>query len=52
MANENLNLNLEMWQRVIFLDEVSIESTPNGQFRVFRFKGTRYENDNNVVSRA
>jgi hypothetical protein len=34
------------------LDEASIESTPNEQFRVIRFKGTRYDNDNIVVSRA
>ncbi len=52
MANENLNLNLEIWQKVIFLDEASIESTPNGQFRVIRFKGTRYDNDNIVASRT
>jgi hypothetical protein len=46
IAGENLELNIDIWRKCIFIDEISFETGPNGQVRVRRFPGTRYEEEN------
>jgi len=46
VATENLEYDIEIWRKCIFIDEISFETGPKCQTRVRRFPGTRYDEDN------
>lgn len=46
IATECLNYDPEIWRKTVFIDEASVESTPDGQFRVLRAVNTRYDKQN------
>jgi hypothetical protein len=46
VATENLEYDIDIWRKCIFIDEISFETGPKCQTRVRRFSGTRYDEDN------
>jgi len=46
VAEENVQYDNDIWRKTIFIDEISIETGPNGKIRVRRLPNTRFDEDN------